>query len=187
MSRAARQSATPQEQGDQAIALAGELTDRIARERRTVRALKDHLISAAEPAHDAVPEQDAPRVHAPSRRAPVLVDQDTWHPLGECLRCRRYLSEDGVVVLELAGEVDMSGALRLRTLVSDLLDETVEQLSLDLAQVSFMDSNGLSALLWIRRRAMATETAFLVCAVHPRLLRLLHVTGLNAILLPSRT
>lgn len=176
MSRAAQT-----EQGEEAVALAHELSDRIARERRTVRALKDHLLSVVEPA--VVPEEE--RLQAPSRRAPVLRDQETWLPLGECLRGRRYLSEEGPVVLELAGEVDMSGALRLRTLVSDLLGEDVEHLTLDLAQVSFMDSNGLSALLWMRRRAMSTGTALVISEVHPQLLRLLHVTKLDAILLPA--
>lgn len=180
MAHAADETARQQERtGQRAVALAHELSDRIARERRTVRALKDHLINAAEP----LTEQDEERLQPPSRRAPDLVDQEAWLPLGECLRGRRYLSGDGAVVLELAGEVDMSGALRLRALVSDLLDDSVKQLCFELSQVSFMDSNGLSALLWVRRRAMTTGVQFGITALHPQLLRLLYVTKLDSILL----
>lgn len=180
MSRAARASAaSSDQQGNAAVQLAHELKDRIARERRTVRALKDHLLAAAEPV--AAPREE--RLQAPSRKAPAVVGDDAWLPLGEVLCWRRGATAEGAMLLELAGEVDMSGALRLRTLVSDLLEDGLPQLSLDLGQVGFMDSNGLSALLWVRRRAMSTGTAFTLTDVHPQLQRLLHVTGLDSILL----
>ena len=181
MSRAGRTPVPSQEQqGDEAVALAHELSDRIARERQTVKALKDHLISAVQPVEDPHEEE---RLHAPSRQAPAVVGEDEWLPLGEVLCWRRGATAEGSLLLELAGEVDMSGALRLRTLVSDLLDAGERHLSLDLGRVTFMDSNGLSALLWVRRRAMTSETGFAVTEVHPQLLRLLHVTKLDSILL----
>lgn len=169
---------TTDQQGDDAVQLAQELQGRIARERRTVRALKDHLLSAAEPA--PVPDE---RVQAPSRKAPAVVGEDAWLPLGDVLCWRRSETADGALLLELAGEVDMSGALRLRTLVTELLADGPPCLALDLGQVAFMDSNGLSALLWVRRRAMSTRTELVVTQVHPQLLRLLHVTKLDTILL----
>ncbi len=180
MRRAPDQTATlaPEQRGEQAVQMAHELKDRIARERRTVRAIKDHLLAAVEPG-GASDE----RVQAPTRSAPELLVQDDWYPLGECLRVRRGRFGPDAVCLELAGEVDLSGSLRLRQLVTDVLEGGARQLSLDLGQVSFMDSNGLSALLWVRRRAMATEAAFWITAVHPQLLRLLHITKLDAILL----
>lgn len=171
---------TTDQQGDDAVRLAQELQGRIARERRTVRALKDHLLSAAGP--ESVPEQDE-RVQAPSRKAPAVVGEDAWLPLGDVLCWRRSETADGALLLELAGEVDMSGALRLRTLVTELLEDGLPRLALDLGQVAFMDSNGLSALLWVRRRAMSTKTELVVTDVHPQLLRLLHVTKLDSILL----
>lgn len=168
----------PEQRGEQAVQMAHELKDRIARERRTVRAIKDHLLAATGPA-----DGSDGRVHAPTRSAPELLVQDDWHPLGECLRVRRGRFGRSAVCLELAGEVDLSGSLRLRELVSEVLDGGARELSFDLGQVSFMDSNGLSALLWVRRRAMASEVAFWITAVHPQLLRLLHITKLDVILL----
>ena len=180
MSPARRSAAAArEEQGEVAVQLAQELQDRIARERQTVRALKDHLLTAAQP---ATPAEEPERVHAPSRTAPAAVGQDGWLPLGECLCWRSDTGEDGLL-LELAGEVDMSGALRLRTLVADLLQGRPPRLLLDLGQVSFMDSNGLSALLWVRRQAISSGSGLTVTQVHPQLLRLLHVTRLDGILL----
>lgn len=167
-------------EGDAAVRLAHELQARIARERRTVQALKEHVVAAAD---DDLP-QEPERLQAPTRSAPVLsADDGTWVALGECLSVRSR-SADGHLVVQLAGEVDLSGALRLRAHLTDALGAGTRELCLDLSQVSFMDSNGLSALLWARRQAMAQEIAFSIAPqVHPHVQRLLHVTRLEAVLL----
>ncbi len=184
MSPADRPS-TRAQRGDEAVQLAHELSDRITRERKTVRAIKDHLLAVAEPVEPPAPEE---RLHAPSRQAPAVEAGEAWLPLGEVLCWRQGMPADdglpeGGLRLELAGEVDMSGALRLRTLVAGLLGDGLPRLGLDLGQVSFMDSNGLSALLWVRRQAMTTDTELVLTKVHPQLLRLFQVTGLDALLL----
>lgn len=177
--RAPRATTADDQRGEQAVRLAHELKERIARERETVAVLKDHLLGGG-----AAPLVEDERLRAPRRAAPVLPDSGDWLALGECLRCQRSTSPGGGVRLVLAGEVDMAGALRLRALLSDLLEQGVGSVALDLAKVSFLDSNGLSALLWARRRALTTGAGFAITAVHPQLLRLLHVTRLDSILLP---
>ena len=172
-----RPSATARERADDALQLASELSERIARERATVRALKEHVLATGA-------ADDGTRLQPPRRQAPAHAPTpEPWRPLGECLDYRRADTEPGAVRLELCGEIDLSGALRLRQLVHDVLDGHVRALALDLAEVSFMDSNALSALLWARRRAMLDEVEFCICSVHPQLRRLLRVTKLEAILL----
>ena len=170
-------TASPRQRGEEALRLASELTERIARERATVRALKEHLLATDVGGEDA-------RLQPPRREVPAHVPtQQPWTSLGECLDYRRADPERGVVHLELSGEVDLSGALRLRQLITEVLDGQVRALCLELAEVSFMDSNALSALLWIRRRAMLDEVAFSISAVHPQLRRLLAITRLDGVLL----
>ena len=167
-------STSPRLREDDALELASELSNRIARERATVRALKEHVLATGADA----------RLQPPRRQAPAHVPTpEPWQSLGECLDYRRADRAPGAVRLELSGEIDLSGALRLRQLITDVLERDVHELSLDLAEVSFMDSNALSALLWARRRAMLDDVAFDVCAVHPQLRRLLAITKLDAILL----
>lgn len=172
-------TAAPRRRGDEALELASQLSDQIARERATVRALKEHVLAAR-----AGDDGAAERLQAPRRQPPSHVPTpEPWRPLGECLHYRQAAPAPGAVLLEFSGEIDLSGALRLRQLIADVLGRDVRALSLDLAEVSFMDSNALSALLWARRQAMVEDASFCVSAVHPRLRRLLAVTKLDAILL----
>lgn len=139
-------STTLREHGNDALELASEFSDRIARERATVRALKAHLLRTVST------DGHRERLKAPPRQASLHVPMpEPWERLGEHLDCRRALTPQGSVRLELSGEVDLSGSLRLRQLIKDVLAGDVHELSLDLGRVSLMDSNALSALLWVRR------------------------------------
>ena len=169
----------PRKREDEALELASRLSDQIARERATVRALKEHVL-AARAGDDGAAERLQPPRRQPASPVPT---PEPWQPLGESLHYRRATPAPGAVLLELSGEMDLSGALRFRQLVKDVLDGDLRDLSLDLGEVSFMDSNALSALLWARRQVLVDEVAFSIAGVHPQLRRLLAITKLDAILL----
>jgi anti-anti-sigma factor len=54
-------------------------------------------------------------------------------------------------VLSLQGELDLARRVEIVTSVTTLVAEGVKTLIVDLSEVSFMDSSGLSALLEARR------------------------------------
>jgi anti-sigma B factor antagonist len=54
-------------------------------------------------------------------------------------------------VLWLRGELDLAQRIEVLTAVSSLVAEGVTNLAVDLSEVTFMDSSGLSALLEARR------------------------------------
>lgn len=162
--------------GDAALQLAGELRERIRRERATVQRLKAHLSD---------PDDEGPRLQAPRRRSSAEPEGDDWQRLGECLHLRAEPADDQGLHLELAGEVDLQGALRLRAVLDAELRAGAREVSLDMAQVSFLDSNGLSALLWLRRQTQVVGGRLRITATHPQLLRLLDVTRLRPVLLPD--
>ena len=54
---------------------------------------------------------------------------------------------DGVLVVAAGGEIDLETAPRLKDWLADALATDMHTVVLDLAQVSFMDSSGLTALL----------------------------------------
>jgi anti-sigma B factor antagonist len=56
-------------------------------------------------------------------------------------------SEGGWDVLDVAGEVDLSTAPELRSRIEGIVDDGGRLLVVDLADVSFMDSSGLSVLV----------------------------------------
>lgn len=86
---------------------------------------------------------------------------------------------NSVVVVVVAGEVDLVTAPRLRdSLTSALNRDGVTLLVVDLDGVSFLDSTGLSALATTTRRAAERDQVVRLCCLQPMVLRVLTVTGL---------
>jgi anti-sigma B factor antagonist len=67
-------------------------------------------------------------------------------------------SEDGITTIVVAGEIDLATAPELR----DALLATRGDVTVDLAQVAFMDSTGLSALIAGRKHVIAAGHTFSV-------------------------
>ncbi|MFC0533677.1 STAS domain-containing protein [Phytohabitans kaempferiae] len=80
--------------------------------------------------------------------------------------------------LVVAGEVDVISAGRFRAHLSESLDARPRTLSVDLGGVTFLDSTGLSALVYAHQRARAEGVTLAVSSPQPQVRRLLDVTGL---------
>jgi anti-anti-sigma factor len=61
--------------------------------------------------------------------------------------------ERGNLTLSIAGELDLSTVPALEQRVDDHLNESVTTVSLDLSEVTFMDSSGLRLLIELNQRA----------------------------------
>jgi len=59
--------------------------------------------------------------------------------------------EDGLARLRVAGDVDLATAQIVRQAIGEALDEGAREVELDLAEVGFLDSTGLSVLLHAAR------------------------------------
>jgi len=86
---------------------------------------------------------------------------------------------DGTCV-EVAGEVDIDTSPRMRRALDAALAVGGEVV-VDLGAVTFMDSSGLSALIAAQRRAAAAGVDFRLQHVPRAVLRLLEVTGMEAL------
>ena len=76
------------------------------------------------------------------------------------------------------GEVDVASAPQMATRVRSVIDEQSEKLTLDLADMSFMDCSGVSVIAYALRES---PEAFTVILRHPRpLIRtVLELTGMD--------
>lgn len=95
------------------------------------------------------------------------------------LAVRRVERQDGVGVA-VAGEVD---AYTAPTMLTKLL-AAVEQdprLTVDLAAVTFMDSQGLAVLLRVRQEVERRGGELRLAQVSPRVLRLLQLTRMDTV------
>jgi anti-sigma B factor antagonist len=88
------------------------------------------------------------------------------------------------VVVKLAGEIDMSTVQRLSKVVGDMLaNEPPPRVVLDLADVTFCDSQGLGTLVVLSRKATMAQSHLVLTNVGDFLIRVLDITGLRGALM----
>jgi anti-sigma B factor antagonist len=89
----------------------------------------------------------------------------------------------GEAVVQLTGEIDMLTSTRLSDAVNDLLMEPPPRIVLDLAGVTFCDSQGLGTLVVLSRKATTAQSVLVLTNVGDFLLRVLDITGLRSALM----
>jgi anti-sigma B factor antagonist len=89
------------------------------------------------------------------------------------------------VVLHLAGEIDVLTVTNLSTIVNDTLADPPVRIVLDMAGVTFCDSQGLGTLVVLSRKAQHARTVLALTNVGDFLLRVLDITGLRSALMIS--
>lgn len=85
---------------------------------------------------------------------------------------------DGGCVVRLGGEIDLAVADDLATVVLDCLDRA-DDVQLDFADVTFIDSSGLGALVRVRNEATRQGKTLSLVDVGRATQRLLEITGLQ--------
>ena len=90
------------------------------------------------------------------------------------LRCELETS-DGQTVVRLAGELDQAGSETLLAAVSELSGRVV----IDLSDVSFLDSAGMSAFAITRKRLVEEGGSLTLRSPHPHVRRVLEIAGMD--------
>jgi anti-anti-sigma factor len=91
----------------------------------------------------------------------------------------------GYACLAISGEIDISNGDRLRSLLVAILNEpNLKQVELDLAGLTFIDSQGVGTLVSAQRQAQARQVEFGVVNAHGPVLRVLQVLGVDKVLAP---
>jgi anti-sigma B factor antagonist len=86
----------------------------------------------------------------------------------------------GMVRLAVDGEVDVATVAPLRDVLTALAgDRRVRRLVVDLAEVGFLGSAGVSTLVGAQRLAQANQIEFVLVNCRPRTLRVLEITGVH--------
>ncbi|MGN9913170.1 STAS domain-containing protein [Phytohabitans sp. LJ34] len=92
------------------------------------------------------------------------------------------LRDPDEIVLKLAGEIDMLTAARLSSVVNELLTDAPVRIVLDMAGVTFCDSQGLGTIVVLTKKASHTQSVLLLTNLGDFLLRVLDITGLRSAL-----
>ncbi|MFD6888526.1 STAS domain-containing protein [Streptomyces sp. NPDC059957] len=84
-------------------------------------------------------------------------------------------------VIELAGALDYHTAPEVRAALPALELRPGQQLTLDLGDVTFCDSSGITALIAARNHALAARATIALAAVPDRVSRIFRVVGLDRV------
>lgn len=110
-------------------------------------------------------------------------DEDMQVPLGRC----DVLSHDrgDAVVVELRGEFDLDDVPKVTAALSKALDNSKDQVELDLGSLTFIDSAGLKALVDMYEAAAAANVTFSITSISPEVRRVIEVAGLDYLMTPT--
>jgi len=84
-------------------------------------------------------------------------------------------------VVEVAGEIDVYTAPRLREVVVGAIEDGHTRLIIDIESVAFLDSTGLGVLVGALKRVRADNGSLDIVCTSERLLRIFAITGLDKV------
>lgn len=91
-------------------------------------------------------------------------------------------NEDGVLVLEVAGDLDFESAETFANAVRDAVDDSVGPVLVDMTGVPFMDSTGMRVLLELLMRLRNEDRALAMCSLNLGPRRAAKLVGLQEVL-----
>ena len=94
---------------------------------------------------------------------------------------------DRACLVRLAGELDADAAPGLRSLLAEQVLVGSGSVVLDLSELAFIDSAGLAALIAAHKGTRAAGTSFVLAGPSPAVVKVLAVTGLDAVLTTAPT
>jgi anti-anti-sigma factor len=86
--------------------------------------------------------------------------------------------DDGVPIIRLSGEIDMSNVDALRRTIEPVVARAPDRVIFDLSTLSFMDSSGIALLLQVSAKSKSVR----VRKPSPLVQRMIDATGLTEIL-----
>ena len=81
-------------------------------------------------------------------------------------------------ILDIVGEIDLYNSYRLKDTVSAVIEKKVSLFIFNLKKVSYVDSSGIGAFLWINATLAKKEIPFRIINVPPFVLKVMELTRL---------
>ena len=94
--------------------------------------------------------------------------------------------QDATAVVRVSGDVDLASSPTMQAAIADACRRPgTAEVVVDLADVPFLDSSGISALLQGRREALGRDLAYHVVGANPMIRSVLELTGVWPLLTTS--
>ena len=82
-------------------------------------------------------------------------------------------------VIQVAGEIDISNADKLRDAIDMSLEQPCEHVCLDFSRVGYIDSTGIGVLVGAAHNAKEHERGWNIEHVQPQVLRIMQMLGVD--------
>jgi anti-sigma B factor antagonist len=104
------------------------------------------------------------------------------HGAGGCVELKLgHYGKDGIEVVDVQGEIDISSAPRLRELLIDLVSQNHYQIVVNLDKVGFLDSTGLGVLVGGLKRVRARDGSLDLVCTREQILKIFRIIGLTKV------
>ena len=90
-------------------------------------------------------------------------------------------SDDGLLVVEVSGEVDLFTAPDLKSAITDGIDAGSEKVVVDLSRTTFLDSTALGVLIGAVKRLRANGGSLTIVNTDENIAKTFEITGLDQI------
>ena len=90
-------------------------------------------------------------------------------------------SENGRTIVEVAGEIDVYTAPKLREQLAELVDSGRYDIVVDMTGVEFLDSTGLGVLVGGLKRVRSHDGSLALVCNQERILKIFRITGLTKV------
>ncbi len=96
---------------------------------------------------------------------------------------KTHTADDGrqVIVITPAGRLDITTAWQFRLNLQDCISRVSPHIVINLSQVNFIDSSGLTSLVAGMRDADKVQGSFRICNVHPEAKLVFEVTMMDSV------
>ncbi len=96
---------------------------------------------------------------------------------------KNHTTPDGksIIVLTPAGRLDITTAWQFRLKLQECISKVTPNLVVNLGQVNFIDSSGLTSLVAGMRDADKAKGSFRICNVHPEAKLVFEVTMMDSV------
>jgi len=96
---------------------------------------------------------------------------------------KTYTTKDGTAVIVLAptGRLDITTAWQFRLKLQECISKLGQHVVVNLGQVNFIDSSGLTSLVAGMRDAEKAKGSFRICNVHPEAKLVFEVTMMDSV------
>ena len=96
---------------------------------------------------------------------------------------KTYTTQDGntIIMLTPVGRLDITTAWQFRLKLQECISKLCRHIVIDLGQVNFIDSSGLTSLVAGMRDADKVKGSFRICNIHPEAKLVFEVTMMDTV------